>query len=59
MKLYGTRLEQYLTKVAGDLFRGVSQAYGLMHQEEPGICPCPTLDGLLSLDVVQVKVTDP
>jgi hypothetical protein len=49
--------EQYL-KVAGDLFRGVSQTYGAVHQENPDWARL-TLDGLLSLDVVQVKVTDP
>lgn len=52
-----TATEQYL-KVAGDLFRGVSQTYGAMHQENPDWARL-TLDGLLALDVVQVKVTDP
>jgi hypothetical protein len=49
--------EEYL-RVAGDLFRGISQTYGAMHQENPDWARL-TLEGLLALDVVQVKVAEP
>jgi hypothetical protein len=49
--------EQYLG-VAADLFRGVSDTYGAMHQENPDWTRL-TLEGLLALDVVQVKVSEP
>jgi hypothetical protein len=47
--------EEYL-RVSGQLFRAASQNYGAMYQQDPHWAKS-TLDGLLSLDVVQVKVT--
>jgi hypothetical protein len=47
--------EDYLS-VSGRLFRAAGQNYGSMYQENPDWAKS-TLEGLLSLDVVQVRVT--
>lgn len=47
--------EEYLT-VSGRLFRAVSENYGAMYQDNPDWAKS-TLEGLLSLDVVQVRVS--
>jgi hypothetical protein len=47
---------EYL-RVAGDLFRAISRTYGAMHQENPDWARL-TIQGLLALDVVQVKVSE-
>lgn len=49
--------EDYLT-VSGQLFRAAGKNYGAMYQENPDWAKS-TLEGLLSLDVVQVRSTAP
>jgi hypothetical protein len=49
--------EKYL-RVSGELFRAVSDNYGAMYQESPDWARS-TIDGLMALDVVQVRVAMP
>lgn len=49
--------EDYM-RVSGELFRAASQNYGVIHQSDPDWAKS-TLEGLLSLDVVQVRTSLP